>query len=74
MEIGQLLDIFLKYALAPLAAMIWYMFKKQDGRIEQLEKRMTDNEKTLIELRTEFKYIRQDIASIKDMLVKLSER
>lgn len=74
MELGQIIDMFLKYALAPLVAVIWYMFKKQDSRIDNLEKRMSDSEKTLIELRTEFKYIRADIASIKDMLVKLSER
>ncbi len=74
MDIGQLLESFFKYALAPLAAVIWWLFKKQDTRIEQLEKRMNDNEKTLIELRTEFKFIREDIAEIKTMLMKLSER
>ena len=74
MDIGQLIDVFLKYALAPLVAIVWYVFKKQDSRIEQLEIRMNDSEKTLIELRTEFKFIREDIAEIKNLLVKLSDK
>lgn len=74
MDLGSILDVFLKYALAPLAAVIWYMFKKQDSRIENLESRMNNNEKTLIELRTEFKFIREDIAEIKSMVSKLSDR
>lgn len=74
MEIGQILELTLKYALVPLFTVVWYMFKKQDGRIEMLEKRTTDNEKTLIEIRTEFKYISQDIAEIKKMIEKLADR
>lgn len=74
MELGQLIELVLKYALAPLLAVVWYMFKKQDNRIDQLEKRTTDVEKTLIEIRTEFKYVSKDIHEIKHMIEKLSTK
>lgn len=74
MEIGQLIEIILRYAIAPLLAVVWYMFKKQDNRIEALEKRTTDVEKTLIEIRTDFKYITKDISDIKHILEKMSNK
>lgn len=74
MEIGQLIEIVLRYALAPLLAVVWYMFKKQDNRIDALEKRTTDVEKTLIEIRTEFKYVSKDIAEIKHLLEKMQTK
>jgi len=74
MEIGQLIEVILRYAIAPLLAVVWYMFKKQDNRIEALEKRTTDVEKTLIEIRTDFKYITKDISDIKHILEKMSNK
>lgn len=74
MEIGQLLELALRYAVAPLLAVVWYMFKKQDNRIENLEKRTTDVEKTLIEIRTDFRYITKDISEIKDILKKMQTK
>lgn len=74
MELGQLLELGLRYAVAPLLAVVWYMFKKQDTRIENLEKRTTDVEKTLIEIRTDFRYITKDISDIKHILEKMQTK
>ncbi len=74
MDLGQLLEIILRYAVAPLLAVVWYMFKKQDNRIDNLEKRTTDVEKTLIEIRTEFKYVSKDISDIKHILEKMQTK
>jgi hypothetical protein len=76
MEMAQLLDLILRYATAaaPLFATIAYMYKSQNNRIDILEKRTTDVEKTLIEIRTEFKYTAKDIADIKNILEKMQTR
>lgn len=74
----ELLELILRYAIIPLLTIIctvgWSMYKKQDARIDNLEKRTNDTEKAVIEIRTEFKFISRDIKEIKDLLVKLSER
>lgn len=74
MEMGQILDLILRYAAAPLFATIAYMYKYQNNRIDLLEKRTTDVEKTLIEIRTEFKYTAKDITDIKHILEKMQNR
>lgn len=70
----DVLELVLRYALAPLAGLAWYMFKKQDIRIDSLEKRANDHEKDVIEMRTEFKFISRDIKEIKEMLIKLQDK
>ena len=72
-SIGEIIKLAFTIG-TPISIIIWHLYKKLEGRMEQLEKRTNDNEKTLIELRTDFKYIREDIADIKTMLVKLSEK
>jgi len=74
MEMVQILDLLLRYAAAPLFATIAYMYKYQNNRITMLEKRTTDVEKTLIEIRTEFKYTAKDISDIKNILEKMQTR
>lgn len=74
----EYLELVVKYTILPLLTIIctvgWSMYKKQDSRIDNLEKRTNDTEKAVIEIRTEFKFISRDIKEIKDLLVKLSER
>ncbi len=74
MELGQLIEIILKYALVPLFTVSWYMFKKHESRLEHLEKRTTDTEKAIIEIRTEFKFISRDIKEIKEMITKMLDK
>lgn len=74
MELVEILKLFLQYALVPLATVGWYMFKKQDTRLDNLEKRTSETEKAVIEIKTEFKYVSRDIKDIKNMVTKLSEK
>ena len=74
MELSDFFKLFLQYGLVPLVALGWYMFKKQDTRLENLEMRTSETEKAIIEIKTEFKFISRDIKEIKDILIKLSER
>lgn len=73
-EVTNILELILRYAAAPIFALIAYMYKSQNNRIDMLEKRTTDAEKTLIEIRTEFKYTAKDIADIKNILEKMQTR
>lgn len=74
----DLVELFLRYAIIPLATVIctlgWFMIKKQDFRIDNLEKRTNDIEKAVIEIQTEFKYVSRDIKEIKTMISKLSDK
>ena len=71
-------DFFIRYILVPLfsalIAGMWYMIKRQDNKIDALEKRTIDSEKDIIEIRTEIRkdiqYLAQDVKEIKDILVK----
>ncbi len=74
MELSKFLELFLQYALVPLATVGWYMFKKQDTRLDNLEKRTTETEKAVIEIKTSFKYVAEDIKEIKQMVSKISDK
>lgn len=74
MEISNILDLVLRYAAAPVFALVAYLYKSQNTRIDTLEKRTTDVEKTLIEIRTEFKYTSKDISDIKHILEKMQNK
>ena len=71
-------EFFIRYLLAPLftalLAGLWYMVKKQDGRIDELVNRTTVTEKDVIEIRTEIRkdiqYLAQDVKEIKDILTR----
>lgn len=78
METYSLSDFLARYVIVPLitgiTALGWYMFKKQDKRIDDLEKRTTETEKSSIEINTSFKYIARDIKEIKELVTKLNNR
>lgn len=78
MEVSSLLSLFLQYALLPLLTTVctmgWAMIKKQDARIDDLERRACKMDSDMAEVRIKFFYISQHIDEIKEMLVKLSDK
>jgi hypothetical protein len=73
-----MIELFLKYALVPLltaiATVIWSLYKKHETRIDMLEKRLTDIEKAVIEIKSEFRYIAKETKEIKHLIQKLYDR
>lgn len=67
----------IKYGILPLltgvCAVGWHMYKKIEARMENLESRTNDVERTLIEIKTAFSYVSRDIQEIKEMLHKMSD-
>lgn len=69
-------EFIAKYLLLPLGTIIcsmgWYMIKKQNERIESLEKRTNETEKSVIEIKTEIRkdiqYMAEGIKDIKELL------
>lgn len=70
-ELWGFIKEILQWFVAPLAVVIWWVFKKQDVRIENLEKRANDLEKTIARIETELQYIGRDIKEIKDNIIRL---
>lgn len=70
------LEFIAKYLVLPVGTLIctvgWYMLKKQNERIEELETRTSVTEKTLIEIKVELRkdiqYMAEDIKEIKQLL------
>lgn len=75
MDIGQAVELFIKYGLLPLVTALctlaWHMHKKHETRLDVLEKRTTDVEKAIIEIKSDFKYTAKSLDDIKAMLQKL---
>jgi len=69
MDLG---DFVLRYVLIPTLTLIgtvtWYIYKKQDVKIDSLEQRINLLEKAYIESKTEFKFVSRDIREIKEIL------
>lgn len=74
----EFLELALKYAVVPLLTIIctmgWSMHKKQESRIDALEKRTNDTEKAVIEIKSDVKYISKDIEKISVNIQKLVDR
>ena len=70
-------EILIRYILLPLLTAIctmgWYMFKKHDSRLEHLENRTNESEKTQVQINTAFKYLSQDLQEIKDLIKELKK-
>jgi hypothetical protein len=72
----EVLEFIAKYLVLPLGTIIctmgWRMIKKQDERIDSLEKRTNNTEKNVIEIKTEIRkdiqYMAEDIKEIKQLL------
>lgn len=72
----DLLEFLTRYVVLPLCTIIatigWFMLKKQDSRIDNLENRTMSTEKDVIEIKTEIRkdiqYMAEDIKDIKELL------
>jgi septal ring factor EnvC (AmiA/AmiB activator) len=65
----------------PLATITWHLYRKMEMKMEKLEgkleahaHRMSELEKALLEMRTEFKFTSRDIKEIREMLEKMSNK
>lgn len=70
----EVIELILRYAIAPFAMVAWWLFKKQDMRLEMLEKRTNELEHLTSRVEVEIAYISRDIREIKDGINKLIER
>lgn len=61
---GNLLDFLYKFAVVPITALCWWLFRKSDTRIEKLESRMNQVERSLDVLKSQMADIREDLARI----------
>ena len=71
-------EFFIRYMILPLLTILctggWYMYKKHDERLCDLEKRAQKTEHALVEIQTSFKYVSENIQEIKDDVKKLIAR
>lgn len=63
----------------PLGIVCWHLYRrfeakhdKMEARVEALEKGQNNLEKTIVEIKTEFKYVAKAIEEIKELLLKMS--
>lgn len=70
----EVLTLVLQYAVAPLGAVGWFIYKKQDARLDALEKRTNDLDKMIGKIETELQYISRDIKDIKSALDRLIDK
>ncbi len=75
------LDTIIRFIVTPLltiaCTVVWFMIKKLDGRVDNLEQSSFNIEKDVIEIKTEIRkdiqYLSKDVKEIKDMLAKISK-
>lgn len=70
---GELIRI-ISIVGTPIGVMCWHLYRKLEAKIEVQEKKMTEIEKAVIEIRTEFKFTSRDIKEIKEMLTTLAQK
>lgn len=71
LDIGKLL---LQYAVAPMVAVGVYLFKKQQLKIEELERRVGDTEKMTAILNVKIDSMKDDLRDIKRNIARLVDR
>lgn len=71
LEMGKLL---LQYAVAPLVAVVAYLFKKQQLKIEELERRVGDTEKMTAILNVKIDSLKDDLRDIKRNIARLVDK
>lgn len=67
-EFSSVIDTVLKYAVAPVGAFVWWLFKKYDLRIESVEARINIIEKDNAVLNTKLDNLKEDMTEIKATL------
>lgn len=55
-----------KYAFAPLVALVWYMFKRLDKKVEVLEQRMNAAERTTDVLEAKLDDVKEELVHIRN--------
>lgn len=70
----ELCKVILQYAIAPMVAIVAYMFKKQQLKIEELERRVGDTEKLTAILNVKMDGMKEDLKDIKRNLSRLVDK
>ncbi len=78
MEFLDIVKLILQYAVAPLAVVVWSMYKKHDVRLDRLEDDTNITREDIIELRAtvnqDIKYMSKNIDDIKASIQRLVDR
>ncbi len=78
MEFLDIVKLILQYAVAPLAVVVWSMYKKHDTRLDRLEDDTNLTREDIIELRAtvnqDIKYMSKNIDDIKNSIQRLVDR
>lgn len=74
MDLLEVVKMFLQYAVAPLAAFFVWTYKKHHTRVDQLEKRLSQVEKSTAIIQVMVDHIKDDIREIKQGINKLIDR
>lgn len=70
----EIIKLLLQYAFAPLAAFLVWTYKKQHNRVDKLEYRVGEVEKSTAVTQVMIDNIREDIREIKHGISKLVDR
>ena len=70
----EIVNLLLQYAIAPLGVFVFWVWKKQHIKIDQLEHRVASVETSTAVIRVMVDAIHQDIRDIKRSLEKLVDR
>ena len=70
----NILTLALQYAVAPLGALCFWMYKKNHQRVDRLEDRVSSVETSTAVIKVMVDSIHQDIRDIKRSLDKLADR
>jgi hypothetical protein len=68
------IKFFFQYAVAPLGVLVFWMHKKQHGRVDNLERRVANVERSTAVIEAMIDNIREDIREIKRGIDKLIDR
>ncbi len=70
----DLLNMVLQFAIAPVGAYFFYVYKKQTSRIEELDKRVASIETSTAVIKVVVENIKDDIREIRHGIEKLVDR
>lgn len=70
----DVLKLLFQYAVAPLAAFVFWVYKKQHIKVEKLEQRITNVETATAVIKVMVDSIHEDIREIKRSIEKLVDR
>lgn len=73
-NLSELFKYFLQYAVAPLLALIVWVYKVQHMRVGKLEERIASVEQSTAVIRVMIDNIKDDIKEIKQGIIKLVDR